>query len=723
MRTTRRLTRTTLAAPAMGAVMAIALQSCGPVGDNVPDGTQPTASASFGTNARINAVFQWSMPDQFGSDMDGDGAIDLTPSPGALNALWTDSWQVTLDACASTVVTTTAPVQVLGVPSSYTWSISQNGGPPTIINTASCATTTTLHTATYSVALTASAPTTGPLGTITGNAGQTVAPKNYVIVSMGDSQASGEGNPIAPAVPFWTTVQTNFGSTPKFDFLPATWGSVRDQNCHRSANSSHARAALGLERASTHSSVMFVSAACSGTRIPHIIDASYAGQEPLPGISNDPQIKQVREVLCPQGDCRNMPKIDAALITIGGNDIKFSDIVHTCAAAVTECSTDFGFTDGVYQDINKLWPVIPTSATPADAPDEGYANLNAQLSLWLPTLQKVFVTEYPDPTHDQNGNTCEIVLQGASPIGTNVDIGVDDVRWASQHVIANLNLALSSAAAALGWHYIGNISSAFNTSGYCALPLHRIINYNESFAELQRQDGTLHPNVYGQTAIALAIAHDLSVSLGLPDPSRSVPVEDPVVFAPVFDATTLLNSPAALPAPNVASGWAPAQNKAECSSTPVTGLSAFTRPHSLLCRTPLWGNSNPVSHQADTQPEVFATSNSAHYGARGDWDYGFYKGECEPGAFVIGMAQDPTTGGVDHLLCGTSQGSNSTVASSNPAACQALAFPGNNPALLPDGDWAFGYYKLECGNGQVMVGASTDPGTHLPHAILCCNTQ
>jgi len=67
--------------------------------------------------------------------------------------------------------------------------------------------------------------------------------EDFLIVGLGDSNASGEGNPDVPGLarPLW-----------------------EDFRCDRSAQSYQARAASAIEKASDHSSVTFVHLACSG---------------------------------------------------------------------------------------------------------------------------------------------------------------------------------------------------------------------------------------------------------------------------------------------------------------------------------------------------------------------------------------------------------------------------------------------------------------------------
>ena len=85
---------------------------------------------------------------------------------------------------------------------------------------------------------------------------QDIVIRDLLIVSLGDSVASGEGNPDIPwdLSPFQ---QGGLFNTPKWEL----------SQCHRSALAGPARAALQLEQADPHTSVTFIHLACSGGRI------------------------------------------------------------------------------------------------------------------------------------------------------------------------------------------------------------------------------------------------------------------------------------------------------------------------------------------------------------------------------------------------------------------------------------------------------------------------
>jgi hypothetical protein len=188
-----------------------------------------------------------------------------------------------------------------------------------------------------------------------------------------------------------------------------------------------------------------------------------------------------------------------------------------------------------------------------------------------------------------------------------------------------------------------------------------------------------------------------------------------VATARAFDAG---NSPDPWPYTD----WSVGEYKAECSSGgPAFGLSAFGEAHSLLCESPYEHRFGDDLQFNTDGAQVFSSSNSAAYGHYGDWDYGYYKGDCPSGDFIVGVAQTPS-GALDHVLCGYVPPDPDGLAP-DPTDCEAATFPGDTPISLPDGDWAYGYYKLECPDNKVMVSISADPSSHQPHGILCCGLR
>ncbi len=181
--------------------------------------------------------------------------------------------------------------------------------------------------------------------------------------------------------------------------------------------------------------------------------------------------------------------------------------------------------------------------------------------------------------------------------------------------------------------------------------------------------------------------------------------------------------------------YASGQYKAECTSSGTIVAISYnpfgttgTTPHSVLCATPetipiTYSQTNPPNASYETN-ESFSSSDSANYNAHstGDWDHGYYKGECPLRSMVVGMAQTTSSQQENTLHCSDTDGvscSTYGVAFPSNKTCHAVTLGGGGGAW---GGWStFPYNVIGCGTGEVVVGLSVDTTNHQPHAILCCD--
>ncbi|MCX7894053.1 MAG: hypothetical protein N2544_17010 [Burkholderiales bacterium] len=101
-----------------------------------------------------------------------------------------------------------------------------------------------------------------------------VSVRRILLVSIGDSFASGEGVPDVDRLPASESWLVDRWGNPLAQ--PARWW---DQRCHRSLNAAPAQAAMELARRNPHAQVFFVSFACSGAEIGEGVLGPYAGRE------------------------------------------------------------------------------------------------------------------------------------------------------------------------------------------------------------------------------------------------------------------------------------------------------------------------------------------------------------------------------------------------------------------------------------------------------------
>lgn len=351
------------------------------------------------------ASFKWSMPRRFGP-RNAAGLVDYHWSEATqtydTSYVNPASWKVEFDACNSSAA----------AGNKYQWEIDGvvQGNPNPVACTFAHEFTSQK---TYSVKLTVTAPDGQAAAAETA-----VTVKDLLIVSIGDSFASGQGNP----------------DIPKHGSARAKWV---DNLCARSAFAGPAQAALSIEQSDPHTSVTFVSLACSGATI----DAGLIGIFPKGGRSLAPQIDKVKDVI-------NGRQIDALLISIGGNDIGFADLVARCILHLN-CSTNNDALQMLSAGLNNL--------------QSRYQALNDKLN-GLQPVKKIFITEYPDLARNQNREFCH-----NSPFPDLLSfLSRREAQWASEGVIRGLNERVKAAAERHAWVYVGGIADKFATHGYCA---------------------------------------------------------------------------------------------------------------------------------------------------------------------------------------------------------------------------------------------------------------
>jgi len=412
------------------------------------------------------AAFDWRMPDRFGAKLPS-GILDYhwhaakaEYDPAFVRP---QSWRVEFNACRSRGAT-------------FLWEIDSAPLPPT----SGCTLAYQFpKLGTYPVRLTVKADN-GRSASVT----QSVVVKDWLIVSIGDSYASGEGNPDIHQK--WS--HGTISSGPKWV----------DRRCHRSAAAGPVKAALQIEQSDPRSSVTFLSFACSGATVKKGLTGEYDGVEPQD--AREPLVPQLQQVAAAIG----ARQIDALIVSIGGNDIGFADVAKVCV----ENDAD-PLKKPCHEALDKS-----VAANLAELPTL-YQELRREMSRTL-RASAVFITEYPDPTYDDRGETC-----GVNGRRLLVTVRAASARWARDGVLGKLNQAIREAAATHGWIYVGDVASQFRTHGECAPDHQRWFRTEEdarniqgpidfglsqlSAKDLMVSKGTLHPNVPGHEAYARRI--------------------------------------------------------------------------------------------------------------------------------------------------------------------------------------------------------------------------
>ena len=337
--------------------------------------------------------------------------------------------------------------------------------------------------------------------------------KDLLIAGLGDSFASGEGNPNQPVA---------FSETRRFrNFYPlrrqndagggAQW---TDELCHRSLYGQLLRAALQIAVENPQASVTYLDYTCSGASISEGIlgpqtyvervasnerSAQLAAHEVAGGAKDSQLYRLMRELCrdtpdvkhgiptCPGNNFRR--SLDFLLLSVGGNDIGFSNIVAWASlrdSASSSIAAFFGATVTAEEFATRMHDILP----------DAYAQLAAALEQSVPVASapdgvfdpsRVILAAYPDLVTNEAGEICE-----ASPDG-----GDGEDRYAANQSLDMFSSWLTAQPDRLtkvreqflllykrmrdlagdhGWTFAGHIyaDKMFEGHGFCAQNLKRI---------------------------------------------------------------------------------------------------------------------------------------------------------------------------------------------------------------------------------------------------------
>lgn len=335
--------------------------------------------------------------------------------------------------------------------------------------------------------------------------------RDLFVIGMGDSFASGEGNPDVP-VRFSRERSADYGaasgSDPGLTGFPArvgSWSKIGDdafigenarwldQACHRSLYSHQLRAALQLAIEDPHQAVTFVGLSCSGAEVTYGLFLRYTGNEWVPNPPVYSQISAAAEAQCGGriAEAKDLPEayhmkgqvpdlkghlvlrecpkrkarpIDLLYVSIGGNDIGFTRLVANAvlddASALKSLS---GWLGGLY-DVSEATQKI-------DLLDERYKALNRALHyiLHIPwdEADRVILTAYPPMSLIGDGS--QVCPDGNAGMEVVREFSLSSARALRGIWVADkLNRKMADSAKAHGWSFVGEHRSAFLGRGICA---------------------------------------------------------------------------------------------------------------------------------------------------------------------------------------------------------------------------------------------------------------
>lgn len=292
--------------------------------------------------------------------------------------------------------------------------------------------------------------------------------KNILIVAMGDSYSSGEGNPdyVSGNTIVWAD---DNGSGKSKDHCSA----------HRSTTVWSAQGARMLERSSKQTSVTYINCAASGGQISHIIDKPYVKKNKCPQ-TLPPQIEEVKKII-------GNRSIDALCISVGGNDVGFAQIIMA-----TKLRDNSGLSPITNDDIRGgikggNWTSPPFRAYEIkgfdidffDTPGLNnlgrlYDALAINIEDRLPNTKKVYFMQYPSPA----SGCKEIFPENPSKylkwinkiLSIDTEIGGNEMELIKEEVVTPVNKLIAQKCnqyKSKGWTLMSNIPQLFWGHGYC----------------------------------------------------------------------------------------------------------------------------------------------------------------------------------------------------------------------------------------------------------------
>lgn len=474
----------------LSTVAVLGTAACGPTtepGTAAPTPATHASSVTSGFNP-LPAGLDWRMSERFPRDTNGDGMREERTDPGYVHPT---GYNVTLLGCPTDADSY-----------SYQWTVDG------VLQEASACSHLRAFPSqgSYDVRLRITQ------GAQTAEYQRTVVVKDWFIFSLGDSYGSGEG------APDLTRAQTS-------DDEPR-WANER---CHRSFNSPSARAALALEESDPHSSVTYVSLACSGATISRVTYEAFAldtfvkagtcgsntpcdrrGSGLLDGyvgIKEPEKPWGPEDYLYPQvevmAEIVGSRPIDALVISGGGNDIGFADILTLCVVAPGSCDVmDWtGSGQKLHTEVDPLLAALPSR----------YDALAARIAELGVPVRRTYLMEYPDLGRNETGDFCFEILKDTGYPGS---VYKDELRHLEGYVQVPLLNMMNGAAARHGWNYVKGISRAFAGQdgsgvghGMCVPEWRRWINSAQDADEFQGggrsgTDGKAHPNARGYQVMA-----------------------------------------------------------------------------------------------------------------------------------------------------------------------------------------------------------------------------
>lgn len=329
---------------------------------------------------------------------------------------------------------------------------------------------------------------------------------DYVIVGMGDSFGSGEGNPAK---------RKDYGAT----WRTTRWWNTNEapdpeaeSDCHRSSKSGFYKAMNRLESKYTYFNFKYKNFACTGALIDHLYRTSQTPEteqnKQWEGLvtrntTYAAQLLQVDAWLRERMPTKSRAQLDAMYLSIGGNNAGFADAIKHCIA--TRCT----------RNTNEI---IDLNRSIASSLGNKYSALRDAInsSSRYANARSVVISEYPNFIKNENNQWCE---SDDTPLNM-----VSSEEWAYLwgQIGSPLLRLINNKANAFGWS-VAPMEDRFKYNVLCdSNEYERAWINNDEFAQdTQGNDmpdwlsgwalsmGMVHPNDAGYEAYADAITEQL----------------------------------------------------------------------------------------------------------------------------------------------------------------------------------------------------------------------
>ena len=334
--------------------------------------------------------------------------------------------------------------------------------------------------------------------------------KDIFVVGVGDSFASGEGNPDVPVKlardrhVFYGGDEPGYFATRGYPTRAGDWQEVGDkgfmqqkalwssQSCHRSLYSHQLRAALHLALKNPQRAVTFAGFACAGAEITHGLFLRFKGNEWSESPPAYSQLSNAARAQCGPYQARltqyarafgldgklavlhDLPlykcprkrarKIDLLLVSIGGNDVKFASLVANVVVKDVQHLKLIGGWMGHVLSAQQAQRMLPALRLRYKALRRAVHNV---LHVPWPQADRVLLTAYPNMSFRGDGQRlCDDGALGmtvAPLFSLQSHLAKRAERFADL-----LNDEMRRAAKKYKWTFVEGHRAAFRPHGLCA---------------------------------------------------------------------------------------------------------------------------------------------------------------------------------------------------------------------------------------------------------------